>query len=230
MGATAVGNWGSAGGSGTGGSLGELQEQNMPMELESDEEVDQEGVGESEEPYTISAVCMEVIMGNLDIKGTSAKRQNFTAMVDMGANIGVAPRWLAEELQLEITEPKNKRTIGTAKEGIVLVIEGWISPPGYSGMLAIVEGAMDTLLAVIQMQSRGMGVRAPPNQRVCHLTVMDGVRERDFMELPQQPPTNLYYVDIRVLIFQCTIPTLIPQSDDYRGSEPTVYDCYAGVC
>ena len=83
VGATAVGNWGSAGGSGTGGSLGELQEQNKPMELETDEEVDQEGVGESEEPYMISAVCMEVIMGNLDIKGTSAKRRNFTEMVDM---------------------------------------------------------------------------------------------------------------------------------------------------
>jgi hypothetical protein len=89
-------------------------------------------------------------------------------------------------------QPKSKRTIGTAKEGSPLVIEGWISPPGYTGMLAIVEGAMDILLAVIQMQSRGMGVRAPPNQRVCHLTVMDGDQERDFMELSQQPPRNLY--------------------------------------
>ena len=59
---------------------------------------------------------------------------------------------------------------------------------------------------------------------------MDGDRERDFMELSQQPPTNLYYVDIRVLIFQCTTPLFIPQPGDYLGTEATVYECYAGTC
>jgi hypothetical protein len=59
---------------------------------------------------------------------------------------------------------------------------------------------------------------------------MDGVRERDFMELQQLPPTNLYYLDIRILIFRCITPLFIPQSGDYVGSEPTVYGNYAGVC
>ena len=109
---------------------------------------------------------MEVITDNLNRRGAHIKRRDFTAMVDMAANVGVAPRWLAEFLKLEVTAPKHKRTIGTTKRGSSLTIDGWISPPGYTGMLAIVEGATDILLSVIQMQSRGMGVHAPPNQRV----------------------------------------------------------------
>ena len=130
-----MGNGGSAGGSGTGGSLDELQEQSKPMEVDEDREEVLEGVIECDEPYIISAVCMEVIMDNLHSRDVQVERRDFSAMVDMGANVGVAPRWLAEELQLEITPPKSKRTIGTAKEGSTLVIEGWISPPGYTGML-----------------------------------------------------------------------------------------------
>ena len=40
-----MGNRGSASGSGTGGSLGEMQEQNKPVEVDEGEEGDLEAVG-----------------------------------------------------------------------------------------------------------------------------------------------------------------------------------------
>jgi hypothetical protein len=173
---------------------------------------------------------MEVIMENSNSRGTNITRHGFNAMVDMGANIGVAPRWLAEELQLEIVKPKCQRFIGTAKEGSSLVIEGWVSPEGYTGMIAMVEGATDILLSVTQMQTRGMGVRAPPNASVCHLTVQDGDKVRDFMELQQLAPTNLYFVDIRVLIFRNKMPLVILQPGDGNGVELVEHVSHLAIC
>ena len=65
---------------------------------------------------------------------------------------------------------------------------------------------------------------------VCHLTVLDDEQETDFMVLQQQPPTNLYYVDIRTLAFTCPSLPCISQPSDYNGPEPAVHGSHAGVC
>ena len=69
--------------------MGKLQEQSKPEDVDED----LEGVIGYEEPYIISAQCMEVIMDNLHSIDAHVKRRDFTAMVDMGANVGVAPRF-----------------------------------------------------------------------------------------------------------------------------------------
>ena len=93
----------------------------------------------------------------------------------------------------------------------------------------MVEGAAFLLLSVIHLQRNGMGVHCPPFSLTCRLTVMEDGVEVDYMVLEQLPPTNLFFVDVRLLYYDC-LPLFVPQPDDYCGPEPTVYGGNAGFC
>ena len=153
----------------------------------------------------------------------------FKGMVDLGANTGLAPPSLARLLHLPIEPHIDGRKIGTADADGSLTIVGWITIPGYAGRIALVEGAAFILLSVIHLQQNGMGVHCPPLSTTCRLTVIEEGVEVEFMELQQEPPTNLFFVDIRLLYYDC-LPLFVPQVNDYDGPEPTIYGGHAGYC
>ena len=153
----------------------------------------------------------------------------FKGKVDQRANIGVGPPALASLLDLPIEPQLDGRKIGTADAEGSLTIVGWIIIPGYSGRIALVEGAVFLLLSVIHLQQNGMGVHCPPHSSTCRLTVLEDGEEVEFMVLTQEPPTNLYFVDVRLLFYDC-LPLFVPMPDDYDGPEPTIYGGHAGYC
>jgi len=82
----------------------------------------------------------------------------------------------------------------------VMVIIGWIFPRGYTGPIALVNNASYILLSVIQLKKNGMGVHCPPERTICLLTIICDDAEQVVMELEQLSPTNLYFVDVRMLL------------------------------
>ena len=153
----------------------------------------------------------------------------FKGMVDLGASTGLASPSLARFLHLPIEPHIDGRQIGTADADGSLTIVGWITIPGYAGRIALVEGAAFILLSVIHLQQNGMGVHCPPLSTTCRLTVIEERVEVEFMELQQEPPTNLFFVDIRLLYYDC-LPLFVPQVNDYDGPEPTIYGGHARYC
>ena len=180
-----------------------------------------------EQPLVISMCCMKAIMK----KSVGEKKYDdrFKGMIDLGANIGLGPPSLALLLDLPIESHTDGRKIGTADAAGSLTIVVWIAVPGYAGRIALVQGAAFILLSVIHLQKNGMGVHCPPNMSICRLTVIEDDVEVDFMALQQEAPTNLFFVDIRLLLYDC-LPLFVPQIDDYNGPEPTIYGGHAGYC
>ena len=83
-----------------------------------------------------------------------------------------------------------------------MVIIGWIFPRGYTEPIALVNNASYILLSVIQLQKNGMGVHCPPERTICLLTIICDDAEQVDMDFEQLSPTNLYFVDIRMLLLQ----------------------------
>ena len=175
----------------------------------------------------ISLCCLQAVMKK--IATVQEYNNRFKGMVDQGANIGLGPPALASLLDLPIEPHTDGRKIGTADAEGSLSILGWITIPGYAGRIALVEGAAFILLSVIHLQQNGMGVHCPPHSNICRLTVMEDGEEVEFMVLTQEPPTNLYFVDVRLLFYDC-LPLFVPQPGDYDGPEPTIYGGHAGYC
>jgi hypothetical protein len=130
---------------------------------------------------------------------------------------------------LAIEPHTDGRKIGTADAEGSLTILGWITIPGYAGRIALVEGAAFLLLSVIHLQRNGMGVHCLPSSTLCQLTVIEDEVEVEFMVLSLEAPTNLYFVDVRLLLYDC-LPLFVPQPGDYDGPEPTIYGGHAGYC
>jgi hypothetical protein len=139
--------------------------------------------------FVISAGVMEVIL---------SKRNNecTRAMIDSGANVNISSPELSKILRLEIMPHNDKRSIGTAKQGGVLRIIGWIFPTGFTGPIAIVEGAAFTLLSTAHLQRNSMGVNFPFDEKICILYTKYNV----FLRLEMNEEDQLYFVDIRKLM------------------------------
>ena len=134
----------------------------------------------------------------------------FKAMIDGGANLNLGPSHLAKALGLEIVPHVDGRRIGTADTAGRMVIIGWIFPRGFTGPIAIVERAAYTLLSVSELQKNGMGANCPPNRSVCELVIIGANQEEQvFISIPQQPPTNLYFLDMRKLM-DAYLPMYVP--------------------
>ena len=139
---------------------------------------------------------------NADIETRSRTEGDvFTAMIDGGANLNLGPRRLAKALRLEIVPHVDARRIGTADSAGHMVIVGWIFPRGFTGPIAIVERAAYTLLSVSELQKNGMGANCPPSRSVCELVTLGAEQQEEvFISIPQLPPTNLYFIDVRKLM------------------------------
>ena len=164
---------------------------------------------------------------NADIESRSwTSADVFKAMIDGGANINLGPRRLAKALGLVIVPHVDGRRIGTADTTGHMVITGWIFPRGFTGPIAIVDKAAYTLLSVSELQKNGMGANCPPCRSVCELVTLGADnQECIFISIPQQRPTNLYFVDIRKLM-DAYMPTYVPAPGE---SGPGVFGACNGV-
>ena len=161
------------------------------------------------EPYVVSASVFAVI------QSTYITDDVFNGMIDAGANVSIGPRQLATALGVTIHPPTDVRKIGTADKAGQLVISGWMYLEGYTGPIAIVEGAAFLLLSTSQMQKHGMGVEFPADQMVCHLSTKDGW----FVTLEQCCQTRLYFIDVRRLWAAYCTPYIRQPGDAVLGPD-----------
>ena len=131
---------------------------------------------------------------------TSTTTDPTIGMIDSGANISLGPLILADILGLQMVPHNDSRKIGTASESGTLIIVGWIFPRGYTGPIALVHGAKYILFGVSQLQKNHMGVRFPPAQLICLLTVMVDNKEEVFLKVDMSQNTHLYFIEIRKLM------------------------------
>jgi len=219
---------------GTSGSLeGCLADRSIPMEEVSD---DMRALN-LEKEYRVQlsiAEEAEVKFGKLVVSACHADIESrprtqgdvFKAMIDGGANLNLGPDCLAKALHLEIVPHVVARRIGTADTTGHMIIKGWIFPRGFTGPIAIVERAAYTLLSVSELQKNGMGANCPPCRSVCELVIIDvDQQERVFISIPQQPPTNLYFVDVRKLM-ESYMPKYVPAVGE---TGPDVFGACNGV-
>ena len=153
--------------------------------------------------FVISAGMMQCITN------TAHKAHCTEAMIDSGANVNVGPITLAETLQLEMIPHTDKRGIGTAKSDGLLTIIGWIFPSGYTGPIAIVKEAAFTLLAVVNLQTNGMGVDFPHDEAICRLYT----QHYTFVELTRNHEDGLYFINLKKLMNDY-MPTFVTTKND----------------
>ena len=134
-------------------------------------------------------------------------------MIDSGANINLAPVWLAEALGLHIFPHTDGRSVGTAKSGGIMHIVGWIFPPAFTGPIALVEHATFMLLSVTELQRNGMGVHFPAGELICQLKERVLDEEVVYVEVAPLAPISLYFMDVRKLLYSAR-SEFIPQLGD----------------